>query len=337
MSEKKKVLLIDANNMFFRAYAANPSLNINGQHVGAIIGFFYSLQKCIKDTRPHKVVVIWDGKGGSKKRQEIRPDYKHGRKPPKPLRLNRALDIERTDEEEKNSSLYQQGRIIGLLNSLPILQLCEPGVEADDFIAYMNNFYSCEEHLKIIVSNDKDFIQLLDNCTLLYRPTTKEFVSHKAALSEYGIHPVNMALARAIAGDNSDNLDGVPRVGLATVAKLLPEFASDEAIAFEKLESLCEALKLTQKVNKKERKSLPPAEAILEHIDKVKNNYKIMQLYMPMVPAVAKLMVDEQVSNFKMEINMDQFLADMKEDGIFGVAFTEIVRHCKNMIRETQK
>lgn len=335
---KKKILLIDGLNMFFRAYAANPSMNINGQHIGAITGFFYSLQKSIKDTRPHQIIVIWDGKGGSKKRQEIRTDYKHGRKVPKPLKLNRALDIERTPEEENQSRLYQQNKIIELLNYLPILQLCEVGVEADDFISYFCSYFSCEnDFLKIIVSNDKDFMQLTNKCTILYRPAKQEFITYKHVIEEHNIHPQNMALARAIAGDTADNLSGVPRVGLKTLSKLFPEFKENHQISFEELKILCEKHLLVEKPNKKNRESLPPDKAILTHFETIEQNYKIMQLYMPMVPVETKLRVDEQISEFIPQLFMDQFFSDLKKEGIFGASFTEIIKHSQAMIKEYKK
>lgn len=334
---KKKVLLIDANNMFFRAYTANPSLNLNGLHIGAITGFFYSLQRSVKDVRPHKIVVIWDGKGGSKKRQELVSDYKHGRKPPRPLRLNRALDIQKTEEEETDSRLFQQGRIIEYLNHLPILQLCETGVEADDLISYVNNYYDCSNYIKVIVSNDKDFLQLLDNCTILYRPTKQEFITYKSVVQEFGIHPQNMALARSIDGDNSDNLEGIDGVGLKTVAKLFPEFADETTIDFQRLEELCEKIKSGRKNTKKTRKSADPEVSILENMEKVKNNYKVMQLYSPLVPMDTKFRVDQQISSFEMNISFDNFLAEFKKDGILATSFVEIAKHCDLMIKENSK
>lgn len=326
MSEKKKILLIDGNNMFFRAYCASPALNINGDHVGAITGFMYSLQKCIKNIRPHKIFVVWDGQGGSRKRQDIRTDYKEGRKAPRPIRLNRALDIPSSEEEETNSRLYQMSVIIQLLNELPIVQLCEKGVEADDFISYLNAMYSCDAHLKVIVSNDKDFMQLLNNCTILFRPITEEYVTFKSVVGEFCVHPQNMALARAIVGDTSDNLSGVSGVGFKKLTKLIPEFAdASKTLSIDDVQKLCE-----------ERKDSKASKAILDCIDVVKQNYSIMQLYMPMIPFESKNKVDEQISSFKYNLNMDNFTSLLKKEGIFGSSLTELLKHCESIANKAK-
>lgn len=328
ITEKKKILLIDGNNMFFRAYCASPALNIDGEHVGAITGFLYSLQKCVKDTRPHQIFVIWDGEGGSKKRQQIRSDYKEGRKMPRPIRLNRALDVPQTEEDENACRLHQMAVIIELLNELPIIQLCEKSVEADDFISYLNNKFSCQDsYIKIIVSNDKDFIQLLNKCTLLYRPIKTEYVTYKDAIKNYSVHPNNMALARAVEGDNSDNLNGVPRVGIKTLVKFIPEFSKEETLTIDQLKQLCEERKEKGKT----------VQNIIDFIDRVEQNYKIMQLYMPLIPMETKFKIDEQISNFKFNLFPTNFFDILKKEGIIGSSFEEIVKHSQHIIKENTK
>lgn len=335
---KQKILLIDANNMFYRAYTANPSLNLDGQHVGAISGFLYSLQKSVKDTRPHQIFIIWDGQGGSKKRKEIRVDYKHGRKPPKPIKLNRALDVQLTEEEEKQSRWYQHGRIIEVLNHLPVIQLCESGVEADDFISFLNNKFNCESNLKIIVSNDRDFIQLLNNCTILYRPAKTEFITLKTVVNELGVHPANMALARAIEGDKADNLSGVPGVGIKRLTKLIPEFANETQMTFDMLKEFCNSRYKEKKLTKKQKEQNLVLEdtsintAIIDNMNVIEQNYQIMQLYAPLIPPHAAQSVNEQIKNFKPYLSIDNFQKELKRDGIFGSSYNELIQHCSVIV-----
>ena len=321
---KTKILLVDGLNMFYRAFCANPALSTKGHHVGGILGFFYSLQKGIKDVNPHRIFVIWDGRGGSKKRREIRSDYKDGRKPPKPITLNRTHDIQLSEEEEKTSLYYQQGRTIELLNNLPFIQLCESGVEADDFISYLCAKYSTKEScMKVIISNDKDFIQLTDDSTILYRPVTQEYVTYKSFLEAEGVHPANMALARAIEGDMGDNLSGVKGVGRKTIIKVFPEFSSSEFITTDKLFSLCE-----------ERKEIRACKLILEEKEIVQQNYDVMQLYAPLVPAVTAMKIDQQIADYIPDISLSSFYDSIEKEGIEGTSFSAMTNHAYKMIKD---
>jgi len=96
----KRLLLIDQLNLFFRSYIVNPSLSNDGQPIGGIVGVIKSLQKICREVNPDKVIICWDGEGGSKKRKLMKKDYKAGRKP---IRLNR--DIRTLSEEEEKSEL----------------------------------------------------------------------------------------------------------------------------------------------------------------------------------------------------------------------------------------
>lgn len=323
---KRKILLIDAANMFFRAYTASPALSSNGHHVGGILGFFYSLQKSIKDIKPHNVFIIWDGQGGSKKRREIRKDYKDGRKPPKPLRLNRVHDIQGDASDEKKSLYYQQHRVIEILNHLPFIQLCESGIEADDLISFLVSKYSCDEYLKIIISNDRDFIQLTDECTILYRPAKQEYITYKTHLESEGIHPKNMALSRAIEGDNSDNLSGVKGVGRKTIAKNFPMFASPEQVSIDDLKKICES-----------KEDCKPAKAILENIETVEMNYKIMQLYMPLITVDAKMKVESIIDDYQYNIDIKSFKEEWKKESIMSVSFFPLLEHANKIVKENKK
>lgn len=322
---KKKILLIDANNLFFRCYTANPGLNSNGEHIGGIVGFFYSLQKAIKDIKPHQIFLIWDGRGGSKKRREIRSDYKDGRKPPRPLRFNRAHDIQKDPEDEKISLYYQQQRVIEILNHLPFPQICEEGVEADDLISFLNSHFQCDDFIKIIISNDRDFIQLTDECTILYRPATKEYITYKSFLETEGIHPRNMALARAIEGDNADNLSGVNGVGRKTIIKHFPELASPKQLTLDEFKDLCET------------KDTNASKKILLQFETVELNYKIMQLYMPLINVLSRERVLNQISDFDYPLNSSLFKEEFKKDLIIGASFGALIEHSRLVIKENKK
>ena len=110
-----------------------------------------------------------------------------------------------------------------------------PSVEADDVIGYVTQYSKFKEHQKVIVSSDKDFFQLCNGNTILYRPIQKTILNEARVTEEYGIHPNNFALARAICGDKSDNIKGIQGAGLPTIAKRFPfmkKFAFIKAFPF---------------------------------------------------------------------------------------------------------
>ena len=95
-SDTKRVLIIDALNMFLRSYTIIPSMNPKGLPNGGTIGFIKSLQKLCRDFRPSEIVICWDGHGGSEKKRQLNKEYKQGRRP---VRFNRIM-IDLPDDED---------------------------------------------------------------------------------------------------------------------------------------------------------------------------------------------------------------------------------------------
>ena len=265
----KRVIIIDALNAYFRAYIVNPSLSSNGQPIGGYKGFLGILQKLAREMNPDEIVIAWDGAGGSARRKIVNKNYKAGRKP---IRLNRGVRNMTEDEEMKNK-VWQQYRLIELLNCTPAIQIMLDGTEADDVISYVVQSPRYDGWQKVIISSDRDFFQLCDHETVLYRPIQKSYVNKPRLIEEYGIHPTNFALARAVAGDKSDNLPGVKGVGLATIAKRMPFFAEEDSVTLPQLVEFCE----------NNNTGLKKLELIAESKDLIAENYKIMQLYSPSI------------------------------------------------------
>jgi 5'-3' exonuclease len=117
------------------------------------------MQKLCNTINPDLIYVCWDGEGGSKKRKLMNSNYKEGRNP---LRLNR--DVRNlTENEEIANRIWQQTRVAEYFNQMPVIQLLYPGIEADDLISYVVNHQHYKRWQKVIVSSDKDFIQLIDD------------------------------------------------------------------------------------------------------------------------------------------------------------------------------
>jgi DNA polymerase-1 len=290
-----KILLIDATNNFIRNYAVVPTLDANGNPNGGVFGFLRSFATFVRTTDPDEVVVIWDGAGGSRKRRQILKDYKAGRKP---VRLNRNYEFELENVEE--NKFKQRIRLGEYLNDLPIRQLTIPEVEADDVIGYLCHYYKDDD--KVIVSNDKDFFQLISDKVQIYSPTKKDFIDEKSVVIKYNIYPRNFAIARAIAGDASDNIKGIKGVGLKKLIKYFPFMSEAEKVSLDQLFTHSE-----ENAEKYER-FLDGKQVIIE-------NHKAMQLETPIVgfSSVQKIREGlEKVPGF----NATSFRKKLLEDGI---------------------
>ena len=318
----KRLLIIDALNMYFRAYIVDPSLSTNGQPIGGMKGFLKILQKLVRDTKPDEIVICWDGEGGSQKRKTKNKGYKEGRKP---IRLNR--DIRNLSEnEEIANKIWQQTRLAEYLNELPIVQLVLPAVEADDIISVVAQHPLYNGWQKVIVSSDKDFFQLCDNETVVFRPIQKEVINQKALVEQYGIHPKNFALARAVAGDKSDNLPGVGGVGLPTVSKRFPFLGENMSFGID-------SLVIHAEENKGKVKAY---DSVIEHQDLINENYRLMQLYTPSLSVQGKKKIDYALENFEPELAKTNVKAMMIEDGFGVVNFTDLFAAMNKIVADSK-
>lgn len=315
MPEKKRILIIDQLNLFFRNYIVNPSLSLNGQPIGGLKGCFQSLQKIIRESKPDMIAICWDGPGGSSKRKAIKKDYKAGRKP---IRLNRSVRS-MTEHEEIENKIWQQTRLIEYFNQTPVVQFLFSGVEADDIIANISQMNQFSDWEKLIVSSDKDFFQLLENKTVLYRPVQREVLNENSILHKFNIHPCNFAMARAFAGDKSDNIEGIPGIGLKTVAKRFPFFSDREPVTFDRILQHCQehVETSTAKVYK----------SVIDNFDLLKKNYNIMQLYAPALTIDAKKIIRETMSDPDISFNRTELTKMMLQDGFGEINFIELFRH----------
>ena len=313
----KRVLIFDALNAYLRAYIVDPSISTNGDPIGGIKGFIKILQRHVRETKPDQIIVVWDGPNGSRKRKTIDKNYKEGRKP---IRLNRAFH-NLTDDEELHNKMWQQSRLIEYFNNMPIMQFMLPEIEADDVIAYITQMPRYKGWQKIIISNDKDFMQVCDDETILWRPTQNEILNKDRIIEKTGVHPTNMALARAIVGDTSDNLPGVRGAGFATVGKRLNFLSDSKSYTIDEVIEYC---------NKSSSK-LKFFSNIVENQPLIEHNYKMMQLYAPQMSFQSKTYVKESIEDFECEFNKTEIIGMMRDDG-FGELNWEVLKENLNKI-----
>lgn len=209
---KDRILIVDGLNLFTRHFMANPAMSENGDHVGGIVGFFNAVMRLVEKCLPESIIIVWEGGGSAKKRGL----YKEYKSKSKPQNLNRYYENDIPSTYENRN--YQIKTLIKLLSKSPICQTYIEGAEADDAIGFLSK-YVLKDKNKIIVSSDHDFYQLIDKKTIIWSPTSKDFVNEKKVIERFGIHPVNFYLAKSIAGDVSDNIPGVKGVAYKTLAK----------------------------------------------------------------------------------------------------------------------
>lgn len=297
-------MVVDAHNQFLRSYIVDPSMSSEGVPIGGCKGFLKILNKLTREIRPNLIVVVWDGQGGSQQRRAKHKDYKAGRKP---LRLNRS-DIILSEEEQENNKIWQQLRVIEYLNSTPVIQFMENNVEADDVISYVKSMPLFSDWQKVIVSSDKDFYQLLDNNTVLCRPTQGEILNKNMIIERHGIHPNNFALARSMVGDKSDNIPGLRGVGLGTVAKRFPFLAEEKNFFIDDLVDFCR--------EKMKESSVKVFANVVDERPTIERNYDIMQLSSPTMSIQSKQRVQETFGAYSPTYNKTGLLTMMMKDGL---------------------
>ena len=258
------ILLIDAYNIFARAYCVIPLYSSHGHHLGGSVGFLKSLSKLVNDFKPSKVIVCWEG-GGSARRRQILPEYKMNRKP---MKLNRSKIYDDIPNTVENFN-YQIELTTKLLKQLPVQQIYVEECEADDVIGYISK-YKYLDSQKIIISMDQDLHQLLGPTCVQYSPALKKTLDANYVLQRYGVSVNNFITARSFIGDPSDGIPGIRGCGFRSLVKRFPELALDEFISVDDILSICE--------DRAKTKKLKMYENILNNKSVPRRNWKIMYL-----------------------------------------------------------
>lgn len=317
-TKNKRVLFIDALNSYYRAYIVDPSLSTNGDPIGGMKGFLKILQKLTREIRPDRIVICWDGAGGSKRRKSINKNYKEGRSP---IRLNRQVR-NLTENQEVQNKVWQQTRLVEYLSYMPVTQLLFEHIEADDLIAFTAKLEDYSGWQKVVVSSDKDFIQILDEETVLFRPTQEQVLNVKRVVDEYGIHPNNFALARAIAGDKNDNLPGAKGVGLATIKKRFPFLEDEEEYLASDIFEHC-------------RENIDGVKAytsILNEEALVRQNYKMMQLSSPSISVSTKMKIRAIIASDNLFFNKTEVIKMMSQDGFGETSWADLFQRFNKIL-----
>ena len=200
---KARLLLIDGSGYIFRAFHALPMMTRNdGTPVNAVYGFTSMLMKLVDDMQPDHVAVVFDTSRQTF-RSDIYPDYKANRSaPPEELIPQFALVREAT------TAL-----------SLPMMEAS--GFEADDLIATYAAMAEAANMETIIVSSDKDLMQLVRGDVTMLDPMKQRRIGAAEVEEKFGVTPDKVVDVQALAGDSTDNVPGVPGIGVKTAAELI--------------------------------------------------------------------------------------------------------------------
>ena len=232
-TQLNSILIVDGLNTFLRAFTMINHLNIDGYHIGGLTGFLKSIGYAIKMLNPTKVVIVFDGVGGSNARRNLFPDYKANRN------TNRMTNysIFSSKEEESESINNQMQRLILYLKCLPVTVISIDGLEADDIIGYLaHKFENFSETQEInIMSADQDFLQLVSSKTSVYSPTKKKIYKPKDVLADFGVSSTNYINYKILLGDKSDNVPGISGLGPIKLIKLFPELTSENKVTLENI------------------------------------------------------------------------------------------------------
>ena len=225
-----RVLLIDGLNTFIRSFVMNPSTNEDGIHVGGIKGFLLSIGYAIKQIKPTRVIICFDGSGGSQRRRKLHPEYKQNRKVNR--KLLRAAHQEHSAEDNQLAMKQQMQRLITYLKRCPVTIAVLDKIEADDTIAYI-----CKQVLSksqcFIMSSDKDFLQLVDDRIVVWAPTKKKMYFKQTVQEELKLLPENYILYKCLTGDKGDNVPGIRGLGHKSLIKYLPILFGKDIISLE--------------------------------------------------------------------------------------------------------
>ncbi|MCL2468720.1 MAG: DNA polymerase I [Alphaproteobacteria bacterium] len=242
--EKEPLYLVDGSGFIFRAYHALPFMSRpDGTPVHAVYGYCAMLQKLLLDLGAQHIAVIFDA-ARKTFRQDIYPAYKANRPPPP------------EDLVPQFALIRQATEAFGL----PALEAAN--YEADDLIAAYARAAREKKIPVRIVSADKDLMQLVGAGVTLYDPMKSIDIDEKAVEEKFGVPPAQVVDVQALAGDSSDNVPGVPGIGIKTAAELIASFGNLETL-----------LKKADTIKQPKRR-----QALLDHADLALISQKLVTL-----------------------------------------------------------
>ena len=216
------------------------------------------------------------------------------------------------------------GRLIEYLEQLPLTLICVDGIEADDTMAYISQQLLPKSDI-MLMSTDKDFLQLVDDRVKVWSPTKKKLYTKDVIREEFGLPSRNMLTYRILDGDKSDNIGGIHGAGLKTIIKHIPQITEDKDFT---------AKDLIEFVNNSDKK-IKVLENIKNSCNLIKRNYLLMQLQNVDIPNHTKMKIQGAVNGdvpqlikykFQTMFLMDKLQTGIKNFDSWVMEFTRLDR-----------
>ena len=275
-SPDDNVLVIDGTNLFIRNWSVNDAKDENGDFIGGTIGFIRSLGSLANTFSPTRIIIVFDGQGGSKRRREKFSAYKEGRAFKQKTSDYHTLS---SPEQIRENMQNQFRKLLEILSYLPVKIIMIDNIEADDVIAYMAR--TGFEKQVVIASSDNDYLQLIDERICVYSIHLKKKICNDNFKELYGYDSKNFIWQKVLLGDNSDNIPNIPGVGSVSI-KILHDFLNEGV--YVKPNEFIDSFRnyiinnesmLDKKILNKMKKTL---QLILDNIKQFNTNFEIMQL-----------------------------------------------------------
>ena len=297
MNKQNRLILIDGSAYIFRAYYGLPSMNrSDGTPINAVFGFTNMLVKLIEDYRDDKMVVVFDA-ARENFRNTIYKDYK----------ANRG---------ETPEDLIPQFDIIReCVDAFNIPQLEIEGYEADDIIATYCKLAEKQKMESIIISSDKDLMQLVTKDITMLDPMKNKKIGINQVIEKFGLPPDKVIQIQALTGDKVDNIPGAPSIGPKTALQLIERFGDVNNL-----------IKNAHKIPQEKRKNiiLNHKEDILVSLElvKLKNDIKL-PLSISKIHTYSSIAKNENISKFLSKQGFKSIAERLKNNSFINTKVSE--------------
>nr|WP_240791341.1 DNA polymerase I [Roseomonas sp. AR75] len=267
------MILVDGSGYIFRAFHALPPMTRpDGVHVNAVYGFTQMLAQFLSKHAASHIAVVFDS-ARLTFRNDIYPDYKAHRPEPPPELIPQFELIREATE------------------ALGVCKVEQPGYEADDMIAAYAKAFVAEGGSVSIVSSDKDLMQLIGPGVEMLDPIKQKPIREPEVLEKFGVTPDKVVEVQALAGDSTDNVPGVPGIGVKTAAQLITEYGDLETL-----------LANAEKIKQPKRR-----EALIANAEKARISRRLVQLD---ADAPMPIAVEKMVARAPQAATLEKFLRE---------------------------
>jgi len=343
---KQRTLLVDAQYLLKKSFSGNKNTYTSVGHIGGLYSFMTSLRMYMKNYKPHKVVLAWDGANGGIYRQSIDRAYKANRKNKKWSGKIELSEIEFKREAEKDESiLFQKKRIQAYCEELYIRQIEVENIEADDLIAQYVMDNTNQEDITLY-TNDRDFCQLLDYDITIKFNNIKVDITKSNFKIEFGYNYKNALPFKIMSGDAPDNIKGVEGIGEKSLMRYIPEL-KHKSMTVREICLRARQINEERLVSKPKKKEIKSFVTLLNSVERLKLNYRLINLSEPFlndeaIEEIKQLVMplDDKDENGKLNRGSKYLLQLMKEDEfmtIYSGSFNSYVEPFYNVILSEKK